>query len=185
MIRGRGGAGEGRTWQVVRRWAHELEGARPHRSPRRVQSVSCPVALRGGRVVRRRVHSRFWAGAGGFPSTQVTPTPRPVSCPGRWRSGVDAVQCPVAVSELQSSARDSAGVSLRASAPGPLTLSLWSGGPDLGLACLLSPCVPRLHRVVTVVGVPGLLGSLSRVTLSLPGRGYRASGPGGSLPTRS
>lgn len=124
------------------------------------------------------MRGRSWAGAGGFPSTQVTPTPRPVSCPGRWRSGVDAVQCPVAVSELQSSARDSAGVSLRASAPGPLTLSLWSGGPDLGLACLLSPCVPRLHRVVTVVRVPGLLGSLSRVTMSFLGRGCRASGPG-------
>lgn len=38
-------------------------------------------------------------------------------------------RCPVAVSELQSSARDSAGVSLQASAPGPLTLSTLEWGP--------------------------------------------------------
>lgn len=38
---------------------------------------------------------------------------------------------------------------------------------------------PTPHRVVTVVRVPALLGSLSRVTTSFPGRGCRASGPGG------
>lgn len=57
-------------------------------------------------MVRRWAQGRSWAGAGGFPSTQVPP-PSTVSSllsPGQWRSGVDAAQCPVAVSELQAAA---------------------------------------------------------------------------------
>lgn len=55
------------------------------------------------KVGRRR--AGLEAGAGGFPSTQVPmgAVSSPVSRP-EWRSGVDAAQCPVAVSELQAAA---------------------------------------------------------------------------------